>query len=257
MTGLEYILKINSFPKSELAKEFGIQKQNITLWIKNNKIPKKWLPSLSVKFHLPEKFFLIGEISEKDKLEIQKYQLEKEQSTCKDEYEYRAWETIIDYVNIDIRIDDLISKIKDIIYQCRPVFQDEELECPNSSDISDNVQEYMNITINIFDRFSDIIKGNKQTEFLLSTLRAMELFFDVNVEKYELWGTKNYIPSDLVSDDSELVQDLYEVLHIHKSKKDEIHDKEKKRIKKLLKDDTFLKYLSKEELYNIIHEEGE
>lgn len=254
MTGLEYILKINSFPKSELAKEFGIKKQNITLWIKNNKIPKKWLPSLSVKFHLPEKFFLIGEISEKDKLEIEKYQLEKEQSTCEDEDEYRAWETIIDYVNIDIRIDDLMSKIKDIIYQCRPVFQDEDLECPNSSDISDNIQEYMNITINIFDRFSDIVKGNKQTEFLLSTLRAMELFFDVNVKENELWGTKNSIPSDLVSDDSELVQDivrdLYTVLHTHKTEYD-IENERKKRFKELLK------HYSKEDIYNMICEEGE
>lgn len=254
MTGLEYILQINSFPKSELAKEFGIKKQNITLWIKNNKIPKKWLPSLSVKFHLPEKFFLIGEISEKDKLEIEKYQLEKEQSTCEDEDEYRAWETIIDYVNIDIRIDDLMSKIKDIIYQCRPVFQDEDLECPNSSDISDNIQEYMNITINIFDRFSDIVKGNKQTEFLLSTLRAMELFFDVNVKENELWGTKNSIPSDLVSDDSELVQDivrdLYTVLHTHKTEYD-IENERKKRFKELLK------HYSKEDIYNMICEEGE
>ena len=251
MTGLEYILKINSLPKSELAKEFGIKKQNITLWIKNNKIPKKWLQSISDKFHLPEKFFLIGEISEKDKLEIQKYQLEKEQSTCEDEYEYHTRKKIIDHVNIDIRIDDLISKIKDIIYQCRPVFQDEELECPNSSDISDNVQEYMNITINIFDRFSDIIKGNRQTEFLLSTLRAMELFFDVNVKENELYS------SDLVSYDEKLVQDLYEVLHAYRLEKNKIYHEEKKRIKKLLKDDTFLKYLSKEELYNIIHEEEE
>lgn len=254
MTGLEYILKINSFPKSELAKEFGIKKQNITLWIKNNKIPKKWLSCLSVKFHLPEKFFLIGEISEKDKLEIKKYQLEKEQSTCEDEDEYRAWETIIDYVNIDIRIDDLMSKIKDIIYQCRPVFQDEDLECPNSSDISDNIQEYMNITINIFDRFSDIVKGNKQTEFLLSTLRAMELFFDVNVKENELWGTKNSIPSDLVSDDSEfaqdIVRDLYTVLHTHKTEYD-IENERKKRFKELLK------HYSKEDIYNMICEEGE
>ncbi|WP_250622475.1 helix-turn-helix domain-containing protein [Bacillus subtilis] len=62
----------------ELAERLGIRKQNINLWIKGKQnIPKKYLPTLKGIFGIEEEYF-IKELSDVEKLEIQKEKLKQD-----------------------------------------------------------------------------------------------------------------------------------------------------------------------------------
>jgi transcriptional regulator with XRE-family HTH domain len=62
----------------ELAEHLGIKKQNINLWIKGKQnIPKKYLPVLEELFHI-ERALFTKELSEIEKLDIQKEKLKKD-----------------------------------------------------------------------------------------------------------------------------------------------------------------------------------
>ncbi len=62
----------------ELAERLGIRKQNINLWIKGKQnIPKKYLPILVDIFGVEEEYF-IKELSDVEKLEIQKEKLKQD-----------------------------------------------------------------------------------------------------------------------------------------------------------------------------------
>lgn len=78
MIGLEYILGLYNIPHTELAKELGIARQNINLWIKcKGKIPEKHLPKLSEKFRIPEEYFQ-KELTKEDELKIQGIKIDNE-----------------------------------------------------------------------------------------------------------------------------------------------------------------------------------
>lgn len=87
MIGLEYILNLHQMPQIELAERLGIKKQNITLWIKGRQpISKKYLPVLEELFDLPAECFT-RELTEIEKLEIQKDKLKKELNPIIQRYE--------------------------------------------------------------------------------------------------------------------------------------------------------------------------
>lgn len=78
MIGLEYILGLYNMQHIELAEHLGIKKQNINLWIKGKQnIPKKYLPILQELFHVDTSYFN-KELTEIEKLEIQKEKLKFE-----------------------------------------------------------------------------------------------------------------------------------------------------------------------------------
>lgn len=78
MIGLEYILNLYNFPHIELADKLGIRKQNINLWVKGKQhIPKKYIPVLENLFGIRGEYF-DKELTEIDRLEIQKEKLKKE-----------------------------------------------------------------------------------------------------------------------------------------------------------------------------------
>lgn len=78
LIGLEYILGLYNMQQLELAEQLGIKKQNINLWIKGKQnIPKKYLPTLEKLFHVDRSYFS-KELSEIEKLEIQKEKLKNE-----------------------------------------------------------------------------------------------------------------------------------------------------------------------------------
>ena len=63
----------------ELALQLDVSKQVIYMWESGKKsIPEQRLKQLSELSGVPEKYFLIEELSERDKLEIKKYYLSKE-----------------------------------------------------------------------------------------------------------------------------------------------------------------------------------
>ncbi|GFZ30113.1 hypothetical protein CSC2_06390 [Clostridium zeae] len=78
MIGLEYILGLYNMQHIELADKLGIKKQNINLWIKGKQnISKKYLPILEDLFGIDQQYFT-KELSEIEKLEIQKEKLKKD-----------------------------------------------------------------------------------------------------------------------------------------------------------------------------------
>ena len=78
MIGLEYILDLYGMQHIELAEKLGIRKQNINLWIKRKQnISKKHLPTLENIFGIEAKYFS-KELTELEKLEIQKEKLKQD-----------------------------------------------------------------------------------------------------------------------------------------------------------------------------------
>lgn len=77
MIGLTYIRNLNNMTMSTLAKKLETSKQNVNLWENSagRKIPQKYIPQLETIFGMPQVYFQ-KEISEVDKLEIQKLHLE-------------------------------------------------------------------------------------------------------------------------------------------------------------------------------------
>ncbi len=78
LIGLEYILDLYGMQHIELAEKLGIKKQNINLWIKGKQnISKKHLPTLENIFGIEAKYFS-KELTELEKLEIQKEKLKRD-----------------------------------------------------------------------------------------------------------------------------------------------------------------------------------
>jgi len=78
LIGLEYILSLYNIQHVELAEKLGIKKQNINMWVKRKQnIPKKYLPVLEELFGVASDYFS-RELSEIEKLEIQKEKLKKD-----------------------------------------------------------------------------------------------------------------------------------------------------------------------------------
>ncbi|WP_061312566.1 helix-turn-helix domain-containing protein [Clostridium botulinum] len=89
MIGLEYVLNLYNMQHQELAEKLGIRKQNINLWIKGKQgVSKKHLPKLSEIFNLPEEYFQ-KELTELDKIIIQKVKLQKDIKPKIKKYETR------------------------------------------------------------------------------------------------------------------------------------------------------------------------
>lgn len=71
----------------ELAETLGIKKQNINMWIKGKQnIPKKYLPVLEELFKLDRTYFT-KELTEVDKLEIQKEKIKNDLKPIVNKYE--------------------------------------------------------------------------------------------------------------------------------------------------------------------------
>jgi len=78
LIGLEYILGLFNLQHVELADKLGIKKQNINMWVKRKQnIPKKYLPVLEELFGIEREYFS-KELTEIDKLEIQKEKLKRD-----------------------------------------------------------------------------------------------------------------------------------------------------------------------------------
>lgn len=78
MNGLNFILNLYDMQYIKLAETLGINKQNITMWVKGKqKVPKKYIPILEEMFNIDKEYFS-KELTEIDKLEIQKEKLKQD-----------------------------------------------------------------------------------------------------------------------------------------------------------------------------------
>lgn len=79
MIGLQYLCELYNITQTDLAKELGVTKQLISIWIKKVKpIPKKYYDKLSEIFNGIDSKYLSKELTELDKLEIQMEKLNSE-----------------------------------------------------------------------------------------------------------------------------------------------------------------------------------
>lgn len=236
----------------ELAAKLNVSKQAVYTWESGRKnIPEARLKQISKLSGIPEKYFLIEELSERDKLEIKKYRLNKELDDTSVEYEEQVEDSKgnlvtvpriyldrgliehIEFNDMELKVDDTLKKISKVIHTYKSAFGDENMI--SAGDILEN----LDVKRSVFDRFADIVDGNEERLFLYQILRTMELFFDVNVKKNQIWGEIPLFPTDLVSDESALVQDLYKVLYEHKKQKIEANNekiKDAEELKKLFED---------------------
>lgn len=113
MNGLEYILNLYNMQHISLAEMLGIKKQNINMWIKGKQnIPKKHLPILEDYFGLDKSYFT-KELSEIEKLEIQKEKLKKDLKPVIKKYEKEfKTDSINAIVDIPIYDKEEINKIE-------------------------------------------------------------------------------------------------------------------------------------------------
>ena len=79
MNGLKYFRnQVINKTMDDLAVQIDVTRQAIYMWESEKKnIPELRLKQLSELSGIPEKYFLVKELSEKDKLEIKKYYLSK------------------------------------------------------------------------------------------------------------------------------------------------------------------------------------
>ena len=80
MNGFKYIrCGTTRNTMDDFARVLKVSKQSIYTWESGKKkIPEKRLNQLSEITGVPKEYFLMTELSEKDKLEIRKYRLQKE-----------------------------------------------------------------------------------------------------------------------------------------------------------------------------------
>jgi transcriptional regulator with XRE-family HTH domain len=228
MTGFKFIRNQHNSTLEEFALLIGVSKQAVYMWENGKKpIPTKRLKLLSEITGVPEKYFLLEEVSDRDKLEIRKYRLEKEFKETSFEYEDEIMDSDgnlviipslhfdsglmehIDFNDMELRMNDLFEKEKSIINGYKPYFGDEEYMSANDDLV------YRDRMISMFDRFADIMNENNQDVMLYQIMRSMELFFNVNVKKNQIWGEESPFPTDLVKDEAKLVQNLVGVLQEH------------------------------------------
>jgi transcriptional regulator with XRE-family HTH domain len=75
MLGLEYALQVFDISYADLAKELGIDRSNITIWLSGKRpIPKKYLPKIAEKLSVPVDY-LSKPIDDLRKLEIDNIKL--------------------------------------------------------------------------------------------------------------------------------------------------------------------------------------
>jgi transcriptional regulator with XRE-family HTH domain len=216
MTGFKYIRDQYNKTLEGLAEQLGVSKQVVYMWENGKKpIPQKRADQLSNMLGIPQKYFYIEEVSERDQLEIKSYRLGKELNESTIAFQDRVPSSIekqFDFNTAALKMNDLFMKQKSIIEDYKPTFSEPSLS-EREYNFRDKEFLYRIRMIKILDRFTDILKGNNHFEILFQIMRAMELFYDVNVKKNQMSG-KSSSPMlfGMVYDDEILVQKLVEVL---------------------------------------------
>ena len=215
MTGLGFIRnEVMGITMEELARELGVSKQIIYMWESGRKkIPAARLEQLSNMTGIPSQMFLAEDLTDRERLEIRSLSLQKEIRDTSMEYENLTDDsngdpmTFFDpellqqaeYVNEQIRFKDLMEKQRVVI----GLVLDEHWQ-----------DEYNTVRnrLNVLDRFTDILSSRQRLPMLYQILRAMELAFDVNVQRKHLVGAAPSESTDLVPDNLPLVQEICNVL---------------------------------------------
>lgn len=76
ITALDYLIQLKGIAQNELSEQLDVSKPNLNMWCTGKQnIPKKYIPILEQIFNVPSEFIVLKEITEVDKLEMQKEKL--------------------------------------------------------------------------------------------------------------------------------------------------------------------------------------
>ena len=197
MIGLEYILNLYNFPHIELADKLGIRKQNINLWVKGRQnIPKKYMPVLENLFGIRGEYF-DRELTEIDRLEIQKEKLKKELEPVVMKYEQQfSIGEINDLVDISIYDREEVNSIERDIDKTKLLMRFKE-----SMDVVDK-----NPYLDTYKLVVDLMEKAQHEAMLHRTIEALAHYYKVlpdwvssgpeqdeyEVELIELFDDYNY-----------------------------------------------------------------
>lgn len=170
LIGLEFILGLYNMQYVELAEYLGIKKQNINMWVKRRQnIPKKYLPILEELFEIEREFFS-KELTEIEKLEIQKEKLKKDLKPVitKHEKRYKSGE-INDVVDIPIYDKEEINIIERDIEKAKLVTRFKE-----AMDIVKN-----NPYMDTFKLMVELMEKTQHESILHKTIEALSHYLEV------------------------------------------------------------------------------
>ena len=195
MIGLEYILSLYNMQHIELAEKLGIKKQNINLWIKGKqKISKKYLPVLEELFNINQEYFN-KELTELDKLEIQKEKLKKDlKPVITDHYEKFLVGEEEGFKEVPIYDKEEMNQIENDIEKAKIV-----TKLKSSMDIVDN-----NPYMDTYKLFAEIMEKSQHEPLVHKTIEALAHYFKV---------LPNFVSSGEEQDDFE--EEILEVLANH------------------------------------------
>lgn len=195
MIGLEYILNLYNMQHIELADKLGIKKQNINLWIKGKqKISKKYLPVLEELFNINQEYFN-KELTEIDKLEIQKEKLKKDlKPVITDHYEKFLVGEEEGFKEFPIYDKKEMNKIENDIEKAKIV-----TKLKSSIDIVDN-----NPYMDTYKLFAELMEKSQHEPLVHKTIEALAHYFKV---------LPNFVSSGEEQDDFE--EEILEVLANH------------------------------------------
>ena len=170
LIGLEFILNLYNMQYVELAECLGIKKQNINMWIKRKQnIPKKYLPILEELFEVKSEFFT-NELTDIEKLEIQKEKLKKdlEPVVMKFEEQFMIGE-INDLVKVPVYDKEEINKIERDIEKAKIISRFKEI-----LDVVDNT-----LDTDMYKLIVELIEKVQHETVLRKTIEALAHYYDV------------------------------------------------------------------------------
>lgn len=170
MIGLEYILSLYNMQYIDLAEKLGIRKQNINMWIKGKqKLPKKYLPILEEMFGINQEYFM-KELTEIEKLEIQKEKLKKDLKPVIKDYEdqFRIGE-VNDLVSVPIYDKEEINAMERTIEKAKLLSR-----FKNSMDIVEN-----NPYMDTYKLIVELMEKVQQEALVHKTIEALGHYFEV------------------------------------------------------------------------------
>lgn len=188
MNGLKYIReKEMGMSLNELAEMLGLSKQAVYSWeIGRKKIPEKRLKQLKDISGIPEKYFVIEEVTEKDELMIEQHRLNKvfDESVIRYDEIKRDGEvepkTYVDsgivtgmkFNEVRLKIHELQEEMAEVINEYQPDIVDGE-DMTMEGDIINSI----NRKCNVFRRFISIVKQDVDLENIPHVISAMEMYY--------------------------------------------------------------------------------
>lgn len=170
MIGLQFILGLYNMQHVELAKQLGIKKQNINMWVKRRQnIPKKYLPVLQELFGIESSLFS-KELNEIEKLEIQKEKLKQDLKPVitKHEKRYQSGD-INDLVNMPVYDKEEINIIERDIEKAKLLGRFKK-----AMDIVEN-----NPNMDTFELMVELMEKVQHEAILHKTIEALSHYLEV------------------------------------------------------------------------------